>query len=340
MARAQTWDIGIKTGVSRSETPTSSEFNWNGTPSSSFFVSRQLGRFFAVQPEVAYFRRNGVSYVGASALRLVADYLEVPVLLQARVRTPSGFTPFVVAGPSFAFRVRCRMQFSGGGLNTDEDCNAQGEPSSRFDVAVAGGGGLAWTFAGTTISLESRVSAGLLRNVLPTDVSGSRTLRWSVLAGASLPLSRRRIIPPAFMPPRIPLPAVPGAPVMPQVTESSSETFGKPLVTITADNADAREVILAIARAGEIDVVVSSEIRTRVTAHLIDIPAEQAIQAIADVTGLRVLRPASRGGATVVSFQPPVNVNHAGAGTVASRFGVSNELAKFVVETQSPRQPE
>lgn len=339
-AGAQTWDVGVKTGVNRSETPSSSEFTWSGTPSSSFFFSRNITRFLAIQPELSYFRRTGISYVGASSLRLVADYLELPVLVQARLRTPSGFSPFVAAGPSFSFRVRCRLQFSGGGLNTDEECNERGERSSLLDVGVAGGGGLAWTFGGTTISVESRVTAGLLRNVLPTDVSDARALHWSVLAGASVPLSGRRVLPPV-MTPRIPrpmLPALPAVPSIPEVTESGRVTSGRPRVTITADNADAREVLLAIARVGEIDVVVSSEIRTRVTAHLIDVPAEQAIQAIADVTGLGILRPAAPGSATVVFFQPPVNVNRARAETIASRFGVSNELAKFVVESQSPQR--
>jgi hypothetical protein len=344
-ARAQSWDVGVKTGVNRSESPSSTEFTWTGTPSSSFFFSRHFARYFAIQPELSYFRRSGVSYVGASALRLVADYLEVPVLLQARLRTPSGFTPFAAIGPSFSLRVRCRLQFSGGGLNTDEDCNERGNPSSLLDLGVAGGGGLAWTFGrgGTTISLESRLTAGLLRNVLPTDVSDARTLHWSVLAGASVPLSRRRIMPPVWTPPRIPsprLPSLPAVPSIPHVTESRPGAPGKPRVTITADNADAREVLLAVAQVGDINVVVSPEIRTRVTAHLIDVPAEQAIQAIADVTGLRVLRPAASGSATVVFFQQPVNVNHARPETVAERFGVSNELAKFMAESQPQAAPQ
>ena len=339
-AHAQSWDAGVKTGISRSEVP-SEEFTWNGTSSSSFFLSRRLTSLFTLQPELAYFRRSGVSVVGASTLKLVADYLEVPVLVQAGLRTRSGFTPFLTGGPSFSFRVRCRLQFTGGGLTSDEDCNDRGEPSSRVDVGVAGGGGLAWSLAGTTISIESRLTAGLRRYVLPTDVSDARTVNWSVLAGASVPLSRRRIGPPIWVPPRIPMPTLPHAPsVVPRVTESRPTNVGPTRVTITADNVDAREVIMAIARVGGLDVVVSSEIRSRVTAHLIDVPADQAIQAIADVNGLGVLRPAVPGGSTVVFLQPAVDVNRAGAETIARRFGVGKELAKFVVETQPPSKPE
>lgn len=338
--RAQTWEIGVKTGVSRSQV-SGEEFDWNGTSSSSFFVSHRLKAPFTIQPELAYFRRNGVSQVGASTLRLVADYVEVPVLLQAGLRLRSGFRPFLAGGPSFSLRLRCRLQFSGGGLNTDEDCNERGEPSNRVDVGIAGGGGLAWSLSGTTISIESRVTAGLRRYVLPTDVSDARTVNWSVLAGASIPLSRRRMGPPPWVPPRIPMPAYPAAPsVVPRVTESRPTNVAPTRVTITADNVDAREVIMAIARVGGLDVVVSAEIRSRVTAHLIDVPADQAIQAIADVNGLGVLRPAAPGGSTVVFLQPVVDVNRASAETVASRFGVSRELAKFVVETQPPPKPE
>src|SRR5687768_2879323 len=137
----------------------SEEFTWNGTPSSSLFLSRQLTGTVTLQPELAYFRRNGVSFVGASSLRPVSVYVEVPVLVQAGPRLRAGVAPFLVAGPIFSFRVRCRLQFSCGGLNSDEDCNDRGEPSSRFDVGVAGGAGLAWSVAGTTISIESRVTA-------------------------------------------------------------------------------------------------------------------------------------------------------------------------------------
>ena len=339
IARAQTWDAGVKTGVSRSETP-SDEFTWSGTSSSSFFLSRRLAGPFAIQPEIAYFRRNGVSTVGASTLRLVADYIEIPVLLQAGLRTSSGFTPFLAAGPSFSVRVRCRLQFSGGGLETDEDCNDRGEPSSLVDVGVAGGAGLAWSVAGTTLSVESRVTAGLRRNVLPTDVSDARTVNWSVLAGASIPVSRRRIVPPAWVPPRVPLPGLPTtSSLVPSIPDSKRGTVGAPRVTITADNADAREVLVAIARVGGLNVVVSSQIQARVTAHLVDVPADEAIQAIAEVSGLGVLRPAAPGGSTVVFLQEAVNVNRAGAAAVAARFGVSKELAKFVVESQPARQP-
>lgn len=340
-ARAQTWDAGIKTGISRSETP-SDEFTWSGTSSSSFFVSRRLRGPFTIQPEIAYLRRSGVSFVGASRLRLVADYIEVPVLFQAGVRTATGVRPFVTAGPTFAFRFRCRLQFSGGGVESDEDCNARGEPSSSIDVGVAGGAGLAVSFGLTTISVESRVTTGLLRNVLPTDVSDERAVGWSVLVGASIPTSRRGVRPPpVWMPPRVPGPVLPGAPMYSPPVAASAPASTTPRVTITADNADAREVLLAIARLGGLDVVVSSQIRTRVTAHLIDVPAYQAIQAIADVTGLGVLRPAAPGGATVVFFQEAVNVNDAKAAKIGSRFGVSSELAKFVVEAPpSPPPPQ
>lgn len=339
-ASAQTWDAGLKTGISRSETP-SDEFTWRGTSSSSLFFSHRLGGPFSISPEIAYLRRSGVSFVGASTLRLVADYIEVPVLLQAGFRTASGITPFLAAGPSFAYRFRCRLRFSGGGVETDEDCNARGEPSSSLDVGVAAGAGLAVSFGPTTISIESRMSAGLRRNVLPTDVSAARAVGWSVLLGASIPTSRRGVGPPVWMPPRMPRPVLPGAPMYSPPVASSAPSSTAPRVTITADNADAREVLLAIARLGGLDVVVSSLVQTRVTAHLIDVPADQAIQAIADVTGLSVMRPSARGGggSTVVFYRQPVDVNRARPETIGSRFGVSRELANFVVESRPAPPP-
>ena len=336
IAGAQQWDAGVKTGISRSETP-SDEFTWRGTSSTAFFFSRRLGGPVSMAPEIAYLRRSGVSQVGASTLRLVADYIELPVLMQAGLRTASGLTPFLAAGPSFAFRVRCRLRFSGGGLESDEGCNERGDPSSALDVGVVTGAGLAWSLGLTTISVEGRMTAGLRRNVLPTDVSEARALGWSVMLGASIPMNRRAVRPPVWMPPQIPRAGLPSPHVYSAPPSSPPSVSAIPRITITADNADARDVLHAIARLGGLDVVVSSQIRTRVTAHLVGVPADQAIQAIADVSGLGVLRPAAPGGATIVFFQEPVNVNDARAAKIASRFGVSGELANFVVETQPPR---
>ena len=333
------WEGGLKTGISHVETGTQ-EFDWSGTSSSAVFLRRGIGGPFSIQPEMAHVRRSGVSTVPGSTLRLVADYVELPIMLQAGTRTAIGFAPFVAIGPSVAFRLRCRLQFAGGGLNTNDNCeNQSGRRSSVFDLGVGAGAGFGWTVGMTTLSVESRLTAGLLTSVLPTDVGGARSMGWSVLAGASIPLARRRAGPaapaPPWMPPlaAIPSPSTIVEPAAPVVV-ADTRVAARPRVSITADNADAREVLLAIGRTAGVNVVVSPEIRTRVTATLVDVPADQAIQAIVDVLGLSILQPRAPGQATIVFHQPAVNVNNASAEQIAARFGVSAEMARWLAENQ------
>ena len=67
---------------------------------------------------------------------------------------------------------------------------------------------------------------------------------------------------------------------------------------------DVREVLAAIAKITGAKVSVSSAINTRVSAVLIDVPAAEAIQAIADVAGLSVITPSIPGQATIVVRNP------------------------------------
>jgi opacity protein-like surface antigen len=280
-AGAQGWEGGVKTGLSRVETG-SQEFEWSATSSSAVFLKRGIGGPFAIQPEMAYVRRSGVSIVSGSTLRLVADYVELPIMLQAGVHLQGGFSPYVTVGPSFAFRLRCRLQFVGGGLSTDDNCeNQQGRRSSVFDLGMAAGAGFGWAIGMTTLSIESRMTGGLLKSVLPTDVSDARSVGWSVLAGASIPLGKRQRMPPVWMPPLAGTPTIPAAPSAPMIAQparpslaldSRTRASGR-RVTLTADNADAREVLIAIGSMSGLPLIVSSQIRSRVSTVLVDIPA-------------------------------------------------------------------
>ncbi len=348
-AGAQGWEGGVKTGVSRVETG-SQEFEWSATSSSAVFLKRVIGGPFAIQPEMAYVRRSGISTVLGSTLRLVADYVELPIMLQAGVHARFGFAPYVTVGPSFAFRLRCRLQFVGGGLSTDDNCeDQQGRRSSVYDLSMAAGAGLGWTVGATTLSVESRLTGGLLKSVLPTDVGDARSGGWSVLAGVSIPLGKRRTLPPVWMPPPAlaVTPTVPPAPAAPGMTQPTGPTLALDAritaagrrVTLTADNADAREVLIAIGNMAGVPLIVSSQIRSRVSTVLVDIAAEDAIQAIAAVIGVAVLRPVAPGQATIVFLQEPVNVNSATAGKIAARFAVSAEMAKLLVESRTAPAP-
>jgi hypothetical protein len=300
---------------------------------------------FGIQPEIAHVRRSGVSVVSTSTLRMVADYIEVPLLLHAQMRPRGIVAPFLNVGPNIALRVRCRLLFEGGGVVSDGSCeSAQGVRSTRFDFGVGAGAGIGLNIDGATLTLESRITTGLRHFVLPTDVADARSVRWSALAGVSFPLRRRSAaVPRPVVDTRVgtstPLPVLPSLP--PTITApADADSPGAPggaLVTLRADDVDVRDVLYAIGAATGVSVAVSPDVRRRVTAVLHGIPADQAIQAIADVAGLQVQRPMVTGGTTVVFHQQPVNVNTATQREIAERFGVSGAVAGLIVETRPAR---
>jgi len=302
------WEAGVKSGVSRAGLTAAGEFEWRYAPTSAAFFKRGITRFLSIQPELMYLRRTGVSSIAGSTLTMTADNVELPVMLNLHVPGAFGIAPYLSAGPSFAFRVRCRLQFLGGGLSTNDDCEGGGggTQSRRLDLGVAGGGGLAWTVGAMTVVMESRLATGLRTNVLPVDVGDARTLSWSVLAGVSMPLTRRTL-PPVRRPPFVASrPADIATPIRPAVPLAAPAPIAPPLaparrhITITADDVEVRDVIEEIARVTGYNVIVGTQVHRRVTAALFDVPADAAVRHIADVTGLLVLPPSTPGGAAIV----------------------------------------
>jgi len=190
-APAQHWEVGAKGGVLRSRLSGTGEFTWHdGQPTGAFLLRRALTARLNAQMEVGAFRRTGISLQPASTLTLTADYLDVPMVLQYRLAGGRGFFPYVALGPNVNYRMRCSLRFDGGGLLTDDDCDAAlALHSNRIDLGAVAGIGVDMRLAGATVQLESRVVAGARSNVLPIDIQ-ARAAGWSVTAGVIAPLAR------------------------------------------------------------------------------------------------------------------------------------------------------
>jgi type II secretory pathway component GspD/PulD (secretin) len=124
-------------------------------------------------------------------------------------------------------------------------------------------------------------------------------------------------------------------PTLPATTQAAPVADSAPVrgITITAHDADARSLLIAIAREAGVNLVVSSDVRRRVSLSLTNAQPEAAIAAIIAQAGLSVERGAQPTPA-VVFYQLAVNVNEAPADVIAVRYGVSGELAAWVVETR------
>ena len=108
------------------------------------------------------------------------------------------------------------------------------------------------------------------------------------------------------------------------------------LISVSAVDADVRPLLVGIAREAGIDLIVANDVNRRVTVNLRDVTATHAIAAISSAAGLTLTVPQpQRQLPSIVYYQLPVNVNTASAETIAARFGVSAEMARFIVESRT-----
>ena len=294
------WEIGLKSGVSRTSFTEGTEFAWDrSNPAGAAFMRRRITDWIFVQPEVALSRKVGVSALPASALTLLADYIELPLMLQLHVVSVSALGLYVTGGPGLAIRLRCRLQFDGGGLRTEDECDtARGAQSNRVDFAVNGGAGAVWSPGPFTLSAEWRYTTGLRPYVLPIDAARARTYGWSALAGVAVPLARARSAPGTRLPGPVfssPMPRETRAhePYLSTPTVELSSTAVNPmgfLISVDADDVDAHEVFAGIARAVGISIEVSPLVRTRITIALTDVTVDAALSAIVYKAGLAMVR--------------------------------------------------
>jgi hypothetical protein len=146
-----------------------------------------------------------------------------------------------------------------------------------------------------------------------------------------------------------PLPAIPvyeirptdegGAAIVPAPARDPLGTVStSKRVSLTSNNADARTLLLWLAQEAGVSILVSPDVSSRVSVSFNNVPAIDAMRAIISQAGLSVLSSAMQSPwPPVVFHQLPVNVNEASIETITARFGVSLELAKWLVENRPRR---
>ena len=107
-------------------------------------------------------------------------------------------------------------------------------------------------------------------------------------------------------------------------------------VTLTSSDADARTLLLWLAQEAGVNLVVSPDVRARVSVNFADVPAVDAMRAIMSQAGLSVLSAATGvPWPPVVFYHAPVNVNEASAAAIVARFGVSDEMVRWILDSRT-----
>ena len=124
----------------------------------------------------------------------------------------------------------------------------------------------------------------------------------------------------------------PTRPVAPLVLPRSAETNR---ISLTATNADVRELIPVLAQAAGISLVMTPDVRGRVNVYLRDVTALDALRAVIKEAGLTVGEDEiPQPFPSAVFYNLPVNINTASAAVIKARFGVSDPIARWIVQAR------
>ena len=106
-------------------------------------------------------------------------------------------------------------------------------------------------------------------------------------------------------------------------------------ISLNARDADAKTLLLWLAREGGVNLVVAPDVNARVSVNFTDIPAGEAIRAVMAEAGLSIVTSGLQSPwPPIVFFQVPTNINESTVQTIVQRFGVSAEMAKWIVESR------
>lgn len=196
--------LGLKAGVNvadlSSEDPTET-FNTDTRSAIAFggFAEFEMGDVFAFQPELLYSQKGAKVSEDGVDLTFKVNYVELPVLLKARVSPPaSGVRPSFFVGPVFAFESKCEVEGTVDAMSATLDCDAFSEASEgevdiqtkSMDLGVTLGAGIEIPAGGVVVVGDVRYTLGL------TDVNDTpgeedldiKNRTWSMFAGIGFPV--------------------------------------------------------------------------------------------------------------------------------------------------------
>lgn len=106
-------------------------------------------------------------------------------------------------------------------------------------------------------------------------------------------------------------------------------------ITLSAVDVDVRALLPALAEAADLSLVMGPEVQGRVTVNLVDVPALEALEVVLTEADLMIAEaPVTAPWGPAVFYTLPVNIWTAGEDLIRIRYRVSEEMARWIVETQ------
>lgn len=196
-ARAQEITLGVKGGLNVSnlsvDDPADSDFGFDSQTDFlvGAFAQFGIGSIFAIQPEVLYSRRGAKSRDEDPATKLNLDYIEIPLLLIARLSSrESPIYPVLYTGPSVAFEMQCRVTGADVSFDCDDPLLDGALQTVKTDFGLVFGGGFEILYSRLTVQLDARYTLGLV-NLNDTEDAAevsAKNRTWSFMLGFGIPL--------------------------------------------------------------------------------------------------------------------------------------------------------
>jgi hypothetical protein len=127
-------------------------------------INMPLGRSMFFQPQALYSMKGASIDLGGITGEYKLSYLEIPLLFGLRIPMQgSNVHPYVVAGPTIAFLMSCKIRASSGGLSAEANCDDSsiGLTTRSTDLGLSIGAGVELPMATGTLSLVGRYGFGL-----------------------------------------------------------------------------------------------------------------------------------------------------------------------------------
>jgi hypothetical protein len=276
------WTGGFKTGLGQGAFTGSSAFAWSPTAMSvAAFLSRPITERVSAQLELLATQKNGESQVGGSILTFTGGYVSMPLLATMSFQSRGTVTPFALGGASVTVESNCHLQLIVSGLVSNIECAKPGL-MNRVNVGVVGGGGLRRAIGAAVLSVEARAQMDFRSVALPDGSGFGRSTGWSVLAGVSAPLRRHLFR-------RTPRMAVAGLPGSIRIDVLPSRDSGDaPRISMQAVDADVRTLILALARQAGVSLVVSEDVKAKLSMTIARASAADALHSVIAESGLSI----------------------------------------------------
>lgn len=152
-----------------------------------------LGDYLAIQPEALFTQKGAKESDQEGEFKLKLDYIEIPVLLMARIPTQGNFRPLFFLAPVVSFESTCKLQGSSDGVSIDVDCDQAGEltggefelETKSIDFGLAFGAGGELDLNQLMLQLDVRYNLGLtdLNDSPGAEEVSVKNRTWSFMAG-------------------------------------------------------------------------------------------------------------------------------------------------------------